>query len=259
MWSSRYTRWRETCGGHAGEHCGVCGRYVGGGQGGRHEGLHAETAAGVEDICLGGGGRSTPVTLCGMEICEKEGGFWLGQSAYIRDLVGRYPEVKSFDAPAAKVELPEEEEGDRTADEVREAQVALGELLWVSTRTSPDVAFAVGQASRMVARTPKQALRAAKQILGSLKETDKVGIIYKKEMKPREGEAEFPGAQEMGTLEIQADVSFAPEKNGLPGTSDALTVMMLMAAALSPKMISFFTSNISTNDDTASPIAVACT
>ena len=153
---------------------------------------------------------STPVTFCGMEICEKEGGFWLGQSAYIRDLVGRYPEVKSFDVPAAKVELSEEEEGDRTADEVREAQVALGELLWVSTRTRPDVAFAVGQASRMVARNPKQALRAAKQILGYLKETDEVGIIYKKEMKPREGEAEFPGAQETGTLEIQADVSFAP-------------------------------------------------
>ena len=150
----------------------------------------------------------TPVTFCGMEICEKDGGFWLGQSAYIRDLVGRHPEVKNLEVPAVKAELAEEE--DRTADDVREAQVALGELLWVSTRTRPDVAFAVGQASRMVARNPKQALRAAKQILGYLKGTDEVGIIYKNEMKPRDGEAEFPGPHEMGTLEIQADVSFAP-------------------------------------------------
>ena len=119
----------------------------------------------------------TPVTFCGMEICEKEGGFWLGQSAYIRDLVGRYPEVKNFDVPAAKVEL----EVDRTADDVREAQVALGELLWVSTRTRPDVAFAVGQASRMVARNPNQALRA--------EGTDEVGIIYKKKISRQKGKS----------------------------------------------------------------------
>ncbi|CAJ1403533.1 unnamed protein product, partial [Effrenium voratum] len=168
--------------------------------------LQQEWKTSAPEVVEGG----TPVTFCGMEICEKEGGFWLGQSAYIRDLVGRYPEVKNFDVPAVKVELAEEEEVDRTADDVREAQVALGELLWVSTRTRPDVAFAVGQASRMVARNPKQALQAAKQILGYLKGTDEVGIIYRKEMKPREGEVEFPGPQHMGTLEIQADVSFAP-------------------------------------------------
>ena len=28
-----------------------------------------------------------PVIFCGVEICEEDGGFWLGQSAYIRDLV----------------------------------------------------------------------------------------------------------------------------------------------------------------------------
>ena len=151
-----------------------------------------------------------PVVFCGVEICEREGGFWLGQSAYIRDLVERHRDVKNVDVPAGKMELSEEPEEDRTLEEVKEAQVALGELLWVSTRTRPDVAFAVGQASRMVAKYPKKALSVAKQILGYLKNTDDVGIIYQKRMEPREEEAEFPGPRSMGTLEIQADVSFAP-------------------------------------------------
>lgn len=51
---------------------------------------------------------------------------------------------------------------------------------------------------RMVARDPKQAVQAAKPILGYLKGTDEVGIIYKKGMETREGE-EFPGPREMGT------------------------------------------------------------
>ena len=112
----------------------------------------------------------------------------MGQSAYIRDLVERHPDVKNVDVPAGKMELSEEPEEDRTPEEVKEAQVALGELLWVSTRTRPDVAFAVGLASRMVAKYPKKALSVAKQILGYLKNTDDVGIIYQKRMEPRDEE-----------------------------------------------------------------------
>ena len=73
------------------------------------------------------------------------------------DLVGRHPEAKNLEVPAVKAGLAEEEEEeDRTAEDVREAQAALGEFLSASTRARPDVAFAVGQASRMVARNPKQ-------------------------------------------------------------------------------------------------------
>ncbi|CAJ1385674.1 unnamed protein product [Effrenium voratum] len=58
----------------------------------------------------------------------------------------------------------------------------------------------------MVAKYPQKALSVAKQILGYLKNTDDVGIIYQKRMEPRDEEAEFPGPRSMGTLEIQADV-----------------------------------------------------
>ena len=47
------------------------------------------------------------------------------------------------------------------------------------------------------------------KILGYLKNTDDLGIIYRW-VAPREEETEFLGPQGMGALKIQADVSFAP-------------------------------------------------
>lgn len=71
---------------------------------------------------------------------EEDSGLYVGQQAYIQELLSRHPEVKPSAAPFPGV--PDEEpETEVTLEQVRKAQALVGELLWVSVRSRPDLAF----------------------------------------------------------------------------------------------------------------------
>ena len=79
-----------------------------------------------------------------MEITRTDTGYRLGQEAYIRELLQRYEVSGEASVPLTKWSDPDKEES-VTPEEVKEAQALTGGLLWVSTRTRPDVSYAVAR------------------------------------------------------------------------------------------------------------------
>ncbi|CAE7253906.1 GIP, partial [Symbiodinium microadriaticum] len=85
-----------------------------------------------------------PVTFCGIELSLQRTGYRMSQGAYIRELLHRYDVKDQSAVPMTKRVEPERAEA-LTVEEVREAQALTGALLWVSTRTRPDLSYVVSR------------------------------------------------------------------------------------------------------------------
>ena len=91
-----------------------------------------------------------------------------------------------------------------TQDGIREAQGLVGELLWVSVRTRPDVAFEVSWVSQHVTRCPLEVVKAGKDMMAYLHGTKDLGLALR-------GRADLPFTRSMRRLDMYADISFAPQ------------------------------------------------
>ena len=95
---------------------------------------------------------SAGVRFFSMELTLHEAGYLANQANNIWDKAGA-DNYKKVTAPVTK-DLNPQPEDQVTKEEVREAQKAVGELLWLSTRTRPDIAFIVAKCSQMVLGSP---------------------------------------------------------------------------------------------------------
>ena len=95
------------------------------------------------------------VTLCGYEISKTDQGYALGQEKYIHDLIDKHKINQTAGIPCPKIEEgPEEPAENLTGSVLRSAQQLRGELMWLTTRTRPDVAYTVGVMSRLLHKRP---------------------------------------------------------------------------------------------------------
>ena len=91
------------------------------------------------------------VTFCGYEISKTDQGYALGQEKYIRDLIDKHNIKQTAGIPCPKIEDgPEEPSENLTGPVLQAAQQLCGELMRLTTRTRPDVAYTVGVMSRML-------------------------------------------------------------------------------------------------------------
>ncbi len=84
---------------------------------------------------------------------QKTGSIWIGQASYIRKLLQKFEmsDCKPVKSPANPgVKLTSSGDGDYVCDE-KIYRVLIGSLLFLSTRTRPDIAYAVGCAGNYVA------------------------------------------------------------------------------------------------------------
>ena len=94
----------------------------------------------------------------------------IGQPDYARELVTRHPDLPLRYSPLPKmIELEPEEIIDPT--DVKQCQTLVGELLWLSTRTRPDLSFAVAYLGARVTKSPKGVLELARHVVGYLAAT----------------------------------------------------------------------------------------
>ena len=114
------------------------------------------------------------IRYLGMELEVVEGVFALGQRGYVENLVkahGLSEDSKAF-LPCPKEWLSEAElaveEENFSEEELRQGQRLVGECLWLSCRTRPDITFITNYMASIVARRPCLVARICKKVLSYL-------------------------------------------------------------------------------------------
>ena len=140
------------------------------------------------------------VRFLGMGIMKVPCGVFLNQEDYIRDVLRKNGEELSYGSgvPITKDQTTrlEEEGGEKDAESIRLAQKATGELMWVATRTRPDLMFTLSCMSRYTLKSPAVVVEVGAQARRFLKKTIKEGILMK--------------AGESLDLEVYSDSSYGP-------------------------------------------------
>ena len=133
---------------------------------------------------------SDPVRYLGMDVRQKTQGeatsFHISQGSYVTELLRSYPEeaAKPSPVPATRDLMPnqedleEEEIAPVDEDLIRHAQKMAGELLWLVTRTRPDVGFATAHVCSAAVKDPMAAIKLAKMVMRYLSATPTMGLCY---------------------------------------------------------------------------------
>eukprot|EP00435_Cladocopium_sp_Y103_P031550 s2731_g8.t1 len=110
--------------------------------------------------------------FCGIEITmDKDGnGLHLSQRGYEAELLDRWEVKDSLSFPNFKISVQDFEVAELIDPKVlRESQALAGALLWLSTKTRPDVSFGVAAMSRLMSKNPKRALEVGKALSSYVK------------------------------------------------------------------------------------------
>ena len=125
----------------------------------------------------------------------------LTQKSYTLDLVQKEDEkVKPRKIPISRDQsVMEQGEEPPSVEEVRAAQKAVGEALWLTTRARPDIMFVVSKMGSAVTKAPRAVIQVSQQLKGYLLTTADEGL------KLHVQENELP------VLTVSTDASFAPD------------------------------------------------
>ena len=97
----------------------------------------------------------------------KDGSYFLHQGCYVREIIDRHPggSASSF------IKVPEEKEEDEPASlpKVREAQKITGELLWLSGKTRPNIAWAVIRMTQTAVKKTRWTVELGEAVLAYLR------------------------------------------------------------------------------------------
>ena len=113
-----------------------------------------------------------------------------------------------------------------TKRDIKEAQGLTGELLWVSLRSRPDIAFAVSQMGQQVTKRPKWAVQVGKHVLGFLFSTADYCLNYGSKVGGHGFDDSLKIPRHERLIEAYSDISFAPA-----GNRSCQGVMVLFAGA----------------------------
>ena len=113
-------------------------------------------------------GEGRTIKFCGFEVeaAPNGDGFMVSQKKYEQEMVKRFGIEKSSDFPNFK--LDEEDEfpvQPVRAGDVKTAQSMAGALLWLTTRTRPDIALSVAAACRLATKNPLKSIEIATAVM----------------------------------------------------------------------------------------------
>ena len=161
-------------------------------------------------------GEGRVVKYCGFEIenaLDDQGennGFVVSQKKYEKEMVQRFGIEKSIDFP--NIRLTEEDEIQQEnidANDVKMAQSMAGALLWLSTRTRPDLAMTVSAACRLCTKNPRRSIEIATTIMQYVKGMSG-GLHYTKDVPTDQWgtRGQLKMARHQGLLEVYADIAY---------------------------------------------------
>ena len=148
-----------------------------------------------------------PLRFLGVEVRTAKnkltgGDDWIvSQMSYLEDLLAK-EEVKERRIPISREQTADllSPDGEFGVEDVRGAQKVVGELLWLLTRTRPDLMFVMSKLCSQVLRAPKKVQEVAQQVRGYLRMTKREGLKFEKQE-----------AEEAMTMKVYTDASFAPD------------------------------------------------
>ena len=148
-------------------------------------------------------------TFCGIQIEQTHEGIEIHQKSYIEALLEKYPDLQGA-ASQPLLKQPEEswtQDGEATLEKLRLGQKLVGEILWVSTRARPDIAYAASRLGQMLVKDINYTLAAGYELLKYLRGTLHYKIVYGA---PRPNRESVGPWQVLATnfLELFADASF---------------------------------------------------
>ena len=150
----------------------------------------------------------------GVQIVQnhKEGTVWLGQPTFTKSILSKYrmSDAKPVKTPVCvNSKLLKATEESELVDQSL-YQSAVGSLLYLSTRSRPDIAFAVSCAARFCSKPTKPHWTAVKRIFRYLRGTTGLGLLYAK------------GADSDNTLVGYSDADWAGDCTDYKSTSGYL-------------------------------------
>ena len=101
--------------------------------------------------------------------------------------------------------------GEPVLSEVREAQAITGALLWISTRSRPDIAFAISKMGQWATKVPKVSIDLGLQVLAYLHSTVELGVEFRYDTGAyfsHHGHLNLPRTDHI--IEIYSDASHSP-------------------------------------------------
>lgn len=112
---------------------------------------------------------------------KHSGVIWIGQPLYTETMLQKFGmlDCKPVDTPVSTGVKPVSGEESEESCDQQLYQAVIGSLLYLSTKTRPDIAYAVSCAARFCAKPTKQHWSAVKRILRYLKGTSRFGLAYK--------------------------------------------------------------------------------
>ena len=157
--------------------------------------------------------ESKALKFCGMEITvDKEGnGLHLAQSGYEKEILERWQVKLRSEFPNFKISEADFEAVEHKDPQVlKEAQALAGGLLWLATRTRPDISFGVATMSRLMSRNPEKALQVGHALLSYIKAVP--GDLHYFRDIPNDGWGErhqLKLQRSQHSLEIFSDIAYA--------------------------------------------------
>ena len=130
------------------------------------------------------------------------------QGSYLKELLKRNGEqhglLSGVPITRDQVLRLEEDDPQKDADQVKLAQRAVGELMWLLTRTRPDLMFCLSKMSQAILRNPKEVVGVSKQVWKYLRKTQDEGLWIRR--------------GERNVLEVYTDSSYGPGGADSQGT-----------------------------------------
>ena len=121
-----------------------------------------------------------PVRFLGVDIWKMPQGMFMNQESYIKDVLKRNDETEGgySGIPISKDQSGrlDEEEDQRSPEEIRLAQKATGELMWLGTRTRPDLMYVLSRMSQSTLKSPREVAKVGAQARAYLHRTAAEGI-----------------------------------------------------------------------------------
>ena len=159
-----------------------------------------------------------PVKYCGFEIkvAPDQDGFLLNQRKYEQEMLQRWNATSSVDHPSFKLcEGDEDPEEPADQAQVKTAQAIAGALLWLNTRTRPDISVGVSTVCRLATKNPAKAIEVGMNVMAYIR-GNPGGLRYPSEA-PKEiwGErSQLKIARSVKLLEVFSDIAYGTGSRG---------------------------------------------